>query len=74
MEKDSVFLQKLGKRVRDLRQQKGLSLVDFASIVDKDYQSLQRVERGSVNPTIQYLKQLADGLEMELWELLMFED
>ena len=41
--------------------------------MDKDQQSLQRVESGNVSPSLYYLFQLADGLGVSIQELLSFQ-
>jgi putative transcriptional regulator len=46
---------------------------DLAFAGGKDPQSIERIERGKINPSIYYLKELADGMEIELSELLKFD-
>ena len=58
--------------VRKLREAKGLTQAALSGRMDKDLQSLQRVERGAINPSIFYLYELAEALEMSLSELLDF--
>ncbi len=33
-------------------------------------QSIQRLEKGNVNPTFYYLKEIAEGLEVEIEEIV----
>lgn len=63
-------LKKLGARIRAIREEKGMSLQDLAYKIDKDKQSISRVENGNVNPTYIYLRELCKGLEIELDELV----
>jgi len=70
MEKNSEYLKKLGSRIRELRIEKNMTQGDLAAKIGKDYQSVQRVERGAVNPSIQYLREIAEGLSISLEELL----
>jgi putative transcriptional regulator len=72
MEKD-LFLRKLGKRIHTLRAEKGLSQAELGARIQKDQQSIQRLEKGAVNPTIYYLIEIAQGLEISLPELLTFD-
>ncbi len=73
MKMDKELQIKIGERIRVLRKQKGFTQVDLSAKMGKDYQWLQRVERGVQNVTIQSLKQLANGLEVELIDIFRFE-
>lgn len=66
------FLKKLGAHVRSLREAKGLTQAALSNRMDKDLQSLQRVERGVINPSIFYLCELAEALEIDISELVDF--
>lgn len=65
MEKE-VLLKKLGERIRDIRKEKGITQVQLAHSIDKDQQSIQRLEAGNVNPSLYYLQQIANGLNVSL--------
>lgn len=69
MEKDAL-LKNLGKRVREMRMQKGISQAQLAHSIDKDQQSIQRLEAGNVNPSYYYLHEIAAGLGSTVAELL----
>lgn len=43
---------------------------DLACSINKDRQSIQRIEAGKVNPTIYYLAELSEGLEIDLCKLI----
>lgn len=66
----NLFLKKLGIRIREIRLKKGLSQVELASSIGKDQQSIQRLKRGNINPSIFYLNQVSEGLNVELDELV----
>lgn len=69
-----LALQKtFGLHVKKIREQKGLTQMEVSSRMNKDQQSLQRVESGNVSPSLFYLYLLADGLEITLNELLSFQ-
>ncbi len=68
------FLKALGNRIVSIRLTKNLSQSDLARACDKDRQSLERLENGKVNPSIFYLKEVADGLKVPLHVLLNFEE
>ena len=69
MEKDQL-LQRLGARVRELRALKDISQKELAYSIGKDQQSIQRLEAGKVNPSYYYLSQIAEGLKVDLAELV----
>ncbi|MEZ4721966.1 MAG: helix-turn-helix transcriptional regulator [Flavobacteriales bacterium] len=60
----------LGKHVRSIRQKRGLTQLDLAVRVNKDYQSIQRLERGSINPSFVYLYEIFSGLDINLEEII----
>ncbi len=69
MEKQE-FLILVGKRIREEREKRGLSQADLAYKIGKDQPSINRVEKGHSNPTIFYLKEIANGLDISLHDLL----
>jgi putative transcriptional regulator len=68
----SLFLKKLGDNISRIRQEKGLSQSELALRCDKDRQSLNRLEKGKINPSIFYLLEIATELDVELRELVYF--
>lgn len=67
---DKKELIKLGKRVKEIRSQKGLSLEEVAQRIGKDRQSIHKLEHGDFNPSYIYLLQISRGLDIELSELV----
>lgn len=72
MSKDA-FLKKLGKNIARLREEAGLSQTDLALRCDKDKQSLNRLEKGRINPSAYYLSEIAAELNVPLKALFDFE-
>lgn len=65
----------VGQRIRDLRQQEGLTiqeLADQSEIGSKGH--LSNIEHGLVRPNIYTVKQVADGLGVLPADLLVFPD
>jgi transcriptional regulator with XRE-family HTH domain len=58
--------QQLGKRIRYLRQQQGLSQLDFAllAMINRNY--LSDIEQGRRNPTFSILVKIAEALHITL--------
>lgn len=67
------FLQKLGRHIAQTREKAGLSQTELALRCDKDRQSINRLEKGRINPTAFYLLQLATELNVPVKDLLDFE-
>lgn len=72
MRKD-VFLKKLGENIARLRDNAGLSQTELALRCDKDRQSLNRLEKGRINPSAFYLHELSTELKIPLKDLLDFQ-
>ncbi len=62
--------QLFGTNVRRLRQERGLSQEQFGFAAGIDRTYVSGVERGLRNPTLMLAQKFADGLEVELAELL----
>lgn len=69
MEKN-VWLKKLGIKIRDTRIAKGLTQAQLAHTINKDQQSVQRLETGNINPSFYYLVEVAKGLDVNLAEIV----
>ena len=65
-----AYLKKLGNHIAQLRISKGMSQAELARGCDKDPQSLNRLERGRINPSIIYLQEISDELGIALKELV----
>ena len=66
------FLNRLGKNIVKLREKKGWTQSELSRACDKDRQSIERLENGKINPSAFFLKEVAQGLEVSLKELLDF--
>lgn len=60
----------LGKRVKELRAQKGITQEELADRCEMFRTYLSRIESGLANPTLTALHVLAAGLEVSVPELL----
>jgi transcriptional regulator with XRE-family HTH domain len=61
---------KLGNNVKELRVKKGISQTDLAYKIGKNQPSINRLEKGNINPSFLYLTEIAEGLEVTISELL----
>lgn len=64
-----MITEDLGKRIRKLRQQAGLSQEKFALKIGMDRTYFASVEAGKRNIAIVNIKKIADGLGITLSEL-----
>ncbi|MGJ1347386.1 helix-turn-helix transcriptional regulator [Sphingobacterium siyangense] len=70
MEDKSVVLQRLGNRIRYIRKYKGITQEQLAYSINKDQQSIQRLEKGNINPSYYYLLEIAEGLGVTVQEVV----
>ena len=68
-EKENFELQKLGKKLRDLRQLKDLSQESFAELTNLDRTYISGLERGKRNPSYLIIRRLCKILEINPNEL-----
>jgi len=64
----------VGQRIRKLRRFRNLSQEALADRASMSAKYLSRIEIGTENPTIDLLFRLADGLDVEPYEILCFEE
>lgn len=69
MNKDQELLD-IGTKVMRARLDKGLSQTKLAYTINKDQPSINRLEKGNINPSYIYLLEVCEGLEISLKELL----
>lgn len=63
-------LIKLGNRVKYLREKFGMSQVELANSIGKDQPSINRLEKGNINPSYIYLLEICNGLGIPMHELV----
>jgi transcriptional regulator with XRE-family HTH domain len=68
---DEAELQReIGRRVRVARVQAGLTQEEAASAAGIDWRRWQRIENGTVNPTVRTLARVASAVGLIFWTLL----
>ena len=72
--KKEDLLGLLGKRIKELRLERGLSQVDLVAKMQGniDTTNISRIEAGRTNPTIYSLYRLSEALEISMSELVNF--
>ena len=62
--------EKLGRKIRELREKKGISQEFFAGLCDINRVHMSQIERGQINLTIATLNKIAQNLDMSVSALL----
>lgn len=75
MEKSEV-LKLIGKKIKDVRLQNGISQADLVGKMqgEIDPTNISRIEAGRTNPTIFTLYRISEALEVKLIDLLDIKD
>lgn len=63
--------QCLGINISSLRERKGLSQRQFAFLLELDRATLNKIEQGKANPTLDTLIRIADGLDVDIESLFL---
>ncbi|MEW6636926.1 MAG: XRE family transcriptional regulator [Actinomycetota bacterium] len=71
---EEVSSERLGRRVRDLRRARGLTLEGLAERSGVSRAMISKVERGEKNPTLVVAARLAEGFGLTLSQLLGVEE
>lgn len=65
-------LDLLGKRVKALREKRELTQEELEEKTGVNTKYISAIERGQKNATIKTLEKIAEGLDVELYELFLF--
>jgi len=68
----STVNQKLGKKIREWRQKRDLTLEEVAFQAKIDYSYLQQIESGQRNPSVKRVAEIANVLNIDIKELFNF--
>lgn len=67
---EEELLWRIGQRIKQIREEKGITQEDIAFNLDTDRANISRLESGRVNPKIGTLYNVAKELNISLPELL----
>lgn len=73
MNDSELYIKKVGDRIVQLREERGLKQIDLAVQLDMEDSALRRIEKGRTNPTIKTLYLISKELGLTVSELLNFE-
>lgn len=66
-----LFKKTLGKHVARLRKEKAYTQAELSALINKDFQSISRIENGKINPSAYLILQIANALEVEVGEFFV---
>ena len=69
---DKQYIQKVGKRIKDLRIERGLSQEDLACDANISRSTISMIETAQNDITLSKIKRIATALGLEPYELLKF--
>lgn len=61
-----LFKKFLGERIARLRKEKGFTQAQLGALINKDFQSISRLEGGKVNPSCYQIWQLSKALDVDV--------
>lgn len=64
------YLKQLGERIRAIRKQRGISVVQLAKIISMHRPNVNYIELGQANVRIFTLKKIAEALDVEIKDFL----
>jgi transcriptional regulator with XRE-family HTH domain len=67
---DNEYLKKIGLKLKIIRSLRGLSQDDIVDKLDVDKSYYSKVERGLSNPSLLYLKHIAEIIDVNLKDLV----
>ena len=68
--KEKNIYQLLGARIKDIRESKGMTQLDVASICNYDKTTVSRIEAGRTNITVKTLQNLSIALGVPMKDLV----
>lgn len=66
------FKIELGKNIAHTRKKKGMTQQELGALLDKDFQSISRIENGKVNISAHLLFEIAKSLGANVNDLIDF--
>lgn len=67
---DKQFLKKLGKKIKQLRESKDISVQNLAEQIGMSRMELYRIEAGEVNSSINVLRKISKVTDISISELV----
>lgn len=71
---NKAFFINLGRKISRMRKDKKFSQSEFSVVMNRDINTLSKIERGVINPKITTLINISKGLNVSLIELLNIDN
>lgn len=68
--RNDIFLKEMGRRIREIRKPKKISLRQLSALIDIDRVTLMRIENGRNSSRILTLKSIADALNVDVKDFI----
>lgn len=69
MSKERI-IKLVGLKIREIRESKGMSIMDLADKLDIEYNNMIRIEKGRTNPTLGTLYNITQALDVKLVDIV----
>ncbi len=73
IEQDKIFLQRLGKRISELRLRYKLTKVQLAFEISTSESNIRRIEKGQINVGVITLNKIAEVFNISLSDLVRLD-
>ncbi len=70
MDKNKEYLQQIGNNLRKIRNKVGFSQQELADNSNVAKSTIQRIEKGELNPSIILLKNISEAMNVDLSNLI----
>jgi transcriptional regulator with XRE-family HTH domain len=64
------LIKKIGLKIREIRENKGMTIQELSDKLNIEYNNLIRIEKGRTNPTIGTLYKVSETLNVSIIELI----
>lgn len=68
--RDTQFIKAVGKKIREIRKEKGLSQQKLADLCNLELSQINRIELGLINTGISHISTIAEVFEIRPMHLL----
>lgn len=70
--RDEKYLKSVGKRIKEIRKEKGISTHDLSYESNISRSQINSIEKGDINTSICTLKAIADAMGLKVKDLIDF--
>lgn len=67
---EGEFLKEMGRKIKEIRNERNISLRELGKLCNLDYGSICRIENGQMNSYVLTLKNIANSLNVNVKDFL----